>query len=342
MPAWAASPKLETAARTLRPKIHSLLPRFLAPFPAALPATRPWPGPDGAGAAAGAAALPQPPAVDWDALVGAAASDDPSVPELAWAAPGEAAGLAALAAFLAPPRLALYGTKRNDPNAPHAQSGLSPWLHAGQLSAQRCALDAAAAKRAPGGAAHAASIDSFLEELVVRKELADNFCLHQPRYDDLAGAAEWARASLAAHASDPREHVYSRAQLDGGRTADRLWNAAQQQLVHCGKLHGFLRMYWAKKVLEWGATPAAALADAIHLNDRYSLDGRDPNGYVGCMWSVAGVHDMGWKERPVFGKIRRAFPPHPMAWGRSLWWWHLALTPAQVHELRRLQAQVRR
>lgn len=89
-----------------------------------------------------------------------------------------------------------------------------------------------------------------------------------------------------------------------GKTGDRLWNAAQTQLVDEGKMHGFLRMYWAKKILEWTKSPREALEIAIHLNDKYSLDGRDPNGYVGCMWSICGVHDMGWKERPVFGKIR--------------------------------------
>ena len=95
-----------------------------------------------------------------------------------------------------------------------------------------------------------------------------------------------------------------RAQLEAGATQDRLWNAAQMELVHLGKMHGFMRMYWAKKILEWTASPEVALADDIYLNDRYSLDGRDPNGYVGCMWSIAGIHDMGWAERPVFGKIR--------------------------------------
>jgi len=98
--------------------------------------------------------------------------------------------------------------------------------------------------------------------------------------------------------------LYDRERLERGKTHDKLWNAAQIQLVTEGKMHGFLRMYWAKKILEWTSSPEVALEDAIYLNDKYSLDGRDPNGFVGCMWSIAGIHDQGWKEREVFGKIR--------------------------------------
>ena len=174
------------------------------------------------------------------------------------------------------------------------------------------------------------SVEAFLEELVVRKELSDNFCHFEPDgYDSLDGAAAWARESLELHASDPREFTYSREQLERAATHDELWNASQKQLVHLGKMHGFMRMYWCKKILEWSARPAEALAtvrkffflyffltpkrnveiiklisfsysslsffslQAIYLNDRYELDGRDPSGYVGCMWSICGTHDMG-------------------------------------------------
>lgn len=106
------------------------------------------------------------------------------------------------------------------------------------------------------------------------------------------------------HAGDKREHVYTPEQLEAGKTHDDLWNASQLQLVREGKMHGFLRMYWAKKILEWTPSPKEALDEAIRLNDRFSLDGRDPNGYVGCMWSICGIHDQGWAERSVFGKIR--------------------------------------
>ncbi|XP_073215205.1 deoxyribodipyrimidine photo-lyase-like isoform X3 [Lepidochelys kempii] len=118
------------------------------------------------------------------------------------------------------------------------------------------------------------------------------------------GAYDWAKTTLKLHAQDKRSHLYELKQLEEGKTHDPLWNAAQLQMVHEGKMHGFLRMYWAKKILEWTRSPEEALKFAIYLNDRYELDGRDPNGYVGCMWSICGIHDQGWAERAVFGKIR--------------------------------------
>lgn len=139
----------------------------------------------------------------------------------------------------------------------------------------------------------------------MRRELADNFCFYNlENYDSIKGTNEWAQKTLQDHAQDKREYLYTREKLEGGKTHDDLWNAAQLQLVNEGKMHGFLRMYWAKKILEWTASPEEALEVSLYLNDRFSLDGNDPNGYVGCMWSVCGVHDQGWAERPVFGKIR--------------------------------------
>ncbi|XP_061654027.1 CPD photolyase isoform X3 [Phyllopteryx taeniolatus] len=118
------------------------------------------------------------------------------------------------------------------------------------------------------------------------------------------GAYEWAQKSLKDHAKDKRPYLYTREQLEKANTHDKLWNAAQYQMVSEGKMHGFLRMYWAKKILEWTSSPEEALSIALYLNDRYELDGQDPNGFVGCMWSICGIHDRGWAERPVFGKIR--------------------------------------
>lgn len=145
---------------------------------------------------------------------------------------------------------------------------------------------------------------AFCEESIVRRELSDNFCYYNKNYDNLKGAYDWAQKTLDDHRKDKRTYVYSRDQLEQARTHDDLWNSAQIQMVKEGKMHGFLRMYWAKKILEWTKTPEEALETAIYLNDRYQLDGRDPNGYVGCMWSIAGIHDQGWREREVFGKIR--------------------------------------
>ena len=113
-----------------------------------------------------------------------------------------------------------------------------------------------------------------------------------------------AQKSLKLHEEDQRSIVYSREQFEKAETNDDLWNAAQQQLVYTGKMHGFCRMYWAKKILEWSPDPSTALSTAIYLNDHYSLDGNDPNGFVGAAWSIAGLHDQGWKERPVFGKVK--------------------------------------
>jgi deoxyribodipyrimidine photo-lyase len=150
----------------------------------------------------------------------------------------------------------------------------------------------------------AAVKEAFLEELTVRRELADNFCNYNPSYDQCDAFPDWAKKTLDEHRKDRREFIYSREELENGLTHDQLWNAAQLELVKRGKMHGYMRMYWGKKILEWTRSPEEALKYAIYLNDRYELDGRDPNGYAGIAWSLGGVHDRAWNERPVFGKIR--------------------------------------
>ncbi|EFN58989.1 CPD photolyase [Chlorella variabilis] len=290
VPVWVASDKREYAARTIRPKIHSKLPEFLTEFPQLEPQPE-W------------SSGVTPEAVDWDALLAEVLERGKEVPEVRWCAPGEDAAMEALSGpkgFLgSKARLARYEEKRNDPTVPDALSGLSPYLHFGHLSPQRAAVEAARNK-----AVHKASVEGFLEELIVRRELADNYCFYVPNYDSLDAAYDWARQTLNDHRGDKREHVYTREQFEKGQTHDKLWNAAQAEMVHFGKMHGFMRMYWAKKILEWSASPEEALEISIWLNDKYELDGRDANGYVGCMWSIAGIHDQGWAERPVFGKIR--------------------------------------
>jgi len=285
VPCLRVSDKQEWAARTIRPRIHRLFPEFLEEFPEleAHPHRL-----DSA-----------PYAPDWAAARAFAAPDE-SVPLPNEAQPGSKAGLARLAAFL-DSGLDRYAAGRNDPNQ-EAQSGLSPWLHFGQVAPQRAALGVA------GGAARGRAGDenaaAFLEELVVRRELSDNFCWHNPAYDALDGAPDWARKTLAKHAGDQRQAAYAREQFAAAATHDELWNAAQRQLLRTGKLHGYMRMYWAKKVLEWSAGPAEAVRTALWLNDRWSLDGRDPNGCVGVLWSCAGLHDRPWGERPVYGTVR--------------------------------------
>ncbi|XP_074317772.1 deoxyribodipyrimidine photo-lyase [Silene latifolia] len=288
VPVWEASNKLEYGARTIRTKINKLLPTYLVDFPTLLPPNRRWPS--------------LPPTIDWDGLIEDRVKKGVEVPEIDWCEPGETAALEVLKGskdgFLTK-RLKTYALGRNNPMKPRALSGLSPYLHFGQISAQRCAFEARQVRQLSPEA-----VDSFLEELIVRRELADNFCYYQPHYDSLMGAWEWARKTLMDHATDKREHLYTREQLEKAQTADHLWNASQMEMVTFGKMHGFMRMYWAKKILEWTSGPEKALEIAIYLNDKYEIDGRDPSGYVGCMWSICGVHDQGWKERPVFGKIR--------------------------------------
>ncbi|KAM6920035.1 LOW QUALITY PROTEIN: CPD photolyase [Lycodopsis pacificus] len=275
VPCWVASPKLEYAARTIRGKITKLLPEFLTEFPLvekhSHTATR--------------TAKP----VDWDQTL-ASLQVDRAIGETEWAQPGT--GGAVLESFI-DVRLNLFDSKRNDPNAA-ALSQLSPWIRFGHLSAQRVAMQV---QRSVNSAGH--SVASFIEELVVRRELSDNFCFYNKKYDGVEGAYEWAQMSGLR-----RPYVYTREQLEKSKTHDKLWNGAQYQMVTEGKMHGFLRMYWAKKILEWTSSPEEALSIALYLNDRYELDAQDPNGFVGCMWSICGIHDRGWGERDVFGKIR--------------------------------------
>jgi len=280
VPVWITSDKQEYSARTIRPKIMKLLPEFLTPFPQ-LRTQQPF-----------SATIGQ---VDWRKTQ-AGLSVKKSVPGIERRVSGEYAARRLLRAFIAG-WLDRYATQRNDP-VMDGQSQLSPYLHFGQLAAQRVALEVEKAT------ADMASRAAFLEELIVRRELADNFCYYNPNYDSVDGFPAWGRQTLRSHGHDPRPVVYTRRQLEEARTGDELWNAAQNEMVYTGKMHGYLRMYWAKKILEWSRTPEEALKTAVYLNDTYELDGRDPNGYAGISWSIGGVHDRAWPERPVFGKIR--------------------------------------
>lgn len=281
VPAHVASDKREYMARTIRPRIQRLLPEFLEPFPE-LDAL-------GAGALPPLAA-PLPP-VDWEALLREFG------PAPALFQPGGREARERLAAFLSV-GLPRYAGDRNTPVDP-ASSQLSPYLHFGQISAQRVALEALARRGAPGEAR-----DAFLEQLIVRRELAENFCLYTPGHDSVDGFPDWALQTLAKHRADARPHLASEAELDAGQTPDPLWNAAQRQLLATGHMHGWLRMYWAKQILLWSPDAATALARVLRLNDSLSLDGRDVNGYAGAAWSIGGVHDRPWPERAVFGTVR--------------------------------------
>lgn len=280
VPCRIASPKREFGAYTLRPKLKRLLPDFLTDIPQVVMHPFTW-----------RSAVEQFDAEEQLAEL----KPDSRVGEVSGVLPGESAATEALQDFVEQ-GLAGYAVRRNNPVI-DAQSGLSPWLHFGHLAPQRLALAVAA----QGDTDDA---EALLEELIVRRELSDNFCLHCAEYDSLSAAPDWARRTLEKHRDDPRNYCYSRDELEQAATHDQLWNAAQRQMVTSGKMHGYLRMYWAKKILEWTASPEEAISAAIYLNDRYSLDGRDPNGYAGIAWSICGVHDRAWGERPVFGSIR--------------------------------------
>lgn len=177
-------------------------------------------------------------------------------------------------------------------------SGLSPYLHFGQISPIEIALRVIESD-SPGE-----SIDAFLEQLIVRRELAINFCFFNPTYDAMDAAPNWAMRSLDNHRLDPRPVQYDIDELENCATHDDLWNSTQQELVKHGRIHSYMRMLWAKKIAEWSPAPEIALIRAIFLNDKYAMDGRDPNGYAGIAWSIFGKHDRPFAERPIFGMVR--------------------------------------
>ncbi len=194
-----------------------------------------------------------------------------------------------------------YEIRRNHPEA-DGTSCLSPYLHFGQIGPLTIALAVdAAAKQHP----HLKPArDSYFNELIVWRELAVNFVRSTPNYDSPECSEPWAKTTIAAHARDERERLYTLIQLERAETHDDLWNAAQLQMFHHGWMHNHMRMYWAKKILEWTPDIPTAMQYTIYLNDKYFLDGRDPNGYAGVAWAILGKFDRAWNERPVFGKIR--------------------------------------
>lgn len=295
VPCWKASNKQEYAAHTFRPKLLKLLPEFLTEYPEL-------------------EANPEFPEITASSGRSEVFSEDQKngsgtffpgefleekagfLPELVPFEAGETAARKVMDEFLIN-KLDSYSTLRNDPTK-DALSNLSPYLHFGQISAQRVALKVEKTK------ADLESKRVFLDELLVRKELADNFCYYNLFYDSFDGFPEWAKKTLNSHRHDQRSHIFTLEELETGRTYDPLWNASQIELLRRGKMHSYMRMYWAKKILEWSESPEKALETAIYLNDKYELDGRDPNGYAGIAWSIGGVHDRAWQEREIFGKIR--------------------------------------
>jgi len=194
-----------------------------------------------------------------------------------------------------------YESTRNHPEV-NGTSRLSPYLHFGNIGPITIAL--AVNKAVAAGKASAGAAEKYLDQLIGWRELSVLFVRHEPNYDNWECAAPWAKQTLVEHAGDPREHRYTLKQLERAETGDELWNAAQREMVDTGWMHNYMRMYWAKKVLEWAPDPARAFEWAVTLNDRYELDGRDPNGYAGIAWAIVGRHDRPWFNRPVFGLVR--------------------------------------
>jgi deoxyribodipyrimidine photo-lyase len=189
-----------------------------------------------------------------------------------------------------------YDANRNQPQTDYV-SHMSKYLHFGHVSPVWLALEARKAE------AKRDNIDSFVEELIVRRELSMNFVFYNNDYDSYSNLPGWAKQTLEEHKSDEREYVYTRAQLENAETHDEYWNAAMREMVHTGYMHNYMRMYWGKKILEWSNTPEYAYRTTLYLNNKYFLDGRDPNSFANVAW-VFGQHDRGWTERGVYGKVR--------------------------------------
>lgn len=270
--------KREWAAYTIRPKIHKLLDRYLQPVPEPRVKVK-WTAP---------ATIDKSHASDCEIDHSIAPSD------LYRGGAGEAKQH--LKNFLEH-NLRRYAKLKNEPSA-NATSNLSPYLHFGHISSLEVALAAR-----DYAAEHKLIADEFLEELIVRRELAFNFARFTENPASIENLPDWAQQTLAEHAHDKRDPLYSREDFVDAKTHDPLWNATQKEMLRTGKIHGYYRMYWGKKILEWSRTAQEAVDTMVHIHDVWALDGRDPNTYTNILWCL-GLHDRPWPERPIFGKVR--------------------------------------
>ena len=280
IPAWKTSEKKEFAAYTIRPKIKKLLPDYLTEIPEIK--RHPVSMDDVVRT------------INWENVI-STLNIKSDIKTVGWVKPGEKEARKLLNRLKT--NLIGYNNKRNDPTL-NKLSNISPYFHYGHISPQRVALEINSSNLPKEDK------DAFLEEMIVRRELADNFCYYESNYDFFDGFHAWAKSTLNDHRNDEREYLYPSEQFEECKTHDLLWNAAQNEMKKKGKMHGFMRMYWAKKILEWSPSPEIAQQTAIDLNDKYQIDGRDPNGYTGIAWSIGGIHDRAWFERPVYGKVR--------------------------------------
>jgi deoxyribodipyrimidine photo-lyase len=281
VPVEEASQKEEYAAATIRSKIHKKLNHFLAPLKQTDPVINSF-------------------SLDFDFFdiedIGKAISKlriDRSVKKVNTFQGGTKEAQNHLEVFLEG-KLDRFPELRNDPTLDYL-SQMSPYLHFGQISPLFIALQVKKTK-SPG-------IEAFLEELIVRRELSMNFVSYNEKYDSFEATPEWAKKTLKAHQGDKRQYLYTLEEMENAKTHDPYWNAAQKEMLFKGKMHGYMRMYWGKKILEWSKTPEEAFQVALYLNNKYELDGRDPNGFTGVAWCF-GKHDRPWGERPIFGNVR--------------------------------------
>jgi deoxyribodipyrimidine photo-lyase len=279
--------KEEYAAYTIRPKIKKLLPGYLKPYKEDnIEIRKPKIEVD----------CPETKITPQNIAELVSECDiDHSVPASTFYPGGTAIGRTRLKKFI-DEILPDYETARNKPDR-DGSSRLSAYLHFGFLSPLEIAL-AVENSEAPREAK-----DAYLEELIVRRELSFNFTSHNPRYDSLDALPAWVQKTMRDHIDDERQVVYSLDQLERGETHDELWNAAQREMVATGEMHNYVRMLWGKNVIAWSRTYEEAFAALEHLNNKYCLDGRDPNSYAGILWCF-GKHDRPWMERPVFGTMR--------------------------------------
>ncbi|MFW9978426.1 MAG: deoxyribodipyrimidine photo-lyase [Candidatus Thorarchaeota archaeon] len=281
VPIELASSKEEYTAGTLRPKIHRHMERFLQEYKIQRIKRSSSQG------------FTEELSLESISSILDELSADRTVSSVPWLKGGYKEAISQLQAFINT-KLDRFDEHRNDPSL-DSSSNMSPYLHYGQISPIEIAMKVLEA----GSPAE----ESYLEELIVRRELSMNFAHYNTRYDSIDCLPKWAKTTLDEHRKDHREYIYNREEFENYQTHDPYWNAAQKQMVVDGKMHGYMRMYWGKKILEWSKNPKDAYEIAIYLNDRYELDGRDPNGYTGIAWCF-GKHDRAWAERPIFGKVR--------------------------------------
>ena len=281
VPVETASSKEEYAAATFRPKIHKFLPRFLKPM-----RTRKLKHPS-------LRMRFKTTTLDRVEHTLAQLHINRTVGRVDTFKGGTTRAKRLLRQFIKN-KLSTFPELRNDPMQDNL-SRMSPYLHFGQISPLYIALQIQASTKS--------GAPVYLEELIVRRELSMNFVYYNKNYDTITCLPAWVLKNLRKHRRDTREYVYTRNQLENAKTHDPYWNAAQQEMVVTGKMHGYMRMYWGKKILEWTKDPGTAYSRALYMNNKYELDGRDPNGFAGVAWCF-GKHDRPWRRRAIFGTIR--------------------------------------